>query len=186
MRRRGFASLLVMLIAATIAFAQADSLIVPGQRIATVAVGMSTNEAIAAGIIAFGGSPEAASDCTHGRDREAGIRCIYRRWREPGDVIHALMLRGVPGQERVLAISTRRVAHRTAEGLGVGTPFAEVVKLYGTPQTASRLPVGYGYELAPRDWENEGAAWWPGRGLGIVYLLRSGPVVAVVVFAPMM
>lgn len=169
-------------LSAALTGAQGETLIVPGRSVAGIALGMSANEAIAASTTAFGGFPDAAQDCTTPADKEAGVKCSYRRWREGEATLSVLMLRGRPGEERVFMASTRRAGPRTAEGIGVGVTFSEAVRVYGAPQTGPRIPVGYGQSVRAALPTTEAVAWWPARGLGVIYTSPSGPIVAVVVF----
>ncbi len=84
-RMIGVIAIVLLLLSASVSTAQvgtqaiADQLVVPGERIGGVQLGMGLSEGIAAGITTFGGRLEQAKDCTRKED-QGKVRCTLRSW----------------------------------------------------------------------------------------------------------
>lgn len=164
----------------------ADNLIVPGERISGVVLGMGLNEGIATAITVFGGSLSNAHDCTRAEDRDKDFRCIIRQWSSPEDLITVVAFLGPKGQEKVAAVATSRKNHKTEQGLTYGTPLSSFVGTYGEPQTGPKVPIGSNYHLFNTgesvkffDW-----AWWSSKGLAVDYAKDKRDARVIAVFAP--
>ncbi|MDQ7828583.1 MAG: trypsin-like peptidase domain-containing protein [Armatimonadota bacterium] len=157
-----------------------DDLVVPGERISGIALGMTLNEASAAAITTFGGTASIAEDCTSPEERTRGTSCRIRAWRGAGDAFAAWMiLVGPPGQETVALIASTLSRHRTEEGLRRGMRLAEFVRVLGEPRIGPRVQGSRTFASA-RD--GSPAAYWPREGIGVFFDPRTEVVWALVVF----
>ncbi len=157
-----------------------DNLIVPGERVSGIALGMTLNEASAVAINTFGGIATIAEDCTTQSERNRGFYCHVRGWRGEADRLAAwIILIGPPGEETVSLITTSLSSHKTKEGLGPGAALVDFVKVYGEPIKGSRIQAKRSFAFA-RD--GSPAAYWPAAHIGVFYDAPSGRVWNVAVF----
>jgi len=176
--------LLMLLGLAAPAMAQYGGSIDPGERIDFIELGMPASRAlgIAAGLY---GTAMGAQDCTSAEERSAGQRCVYRVWwmtLRPLQVI-GVEAHGPVGEERVEMALTSNAAHVTEEDVGPGVRLDRFVQAYGPPPvTGERFVLKTMRMAVVFDLLGEGGAWWPARGLGVVYQRQSRIVQRVHVF----
>ncbi len=153
--------------------AVADQLIVPGERVSAVALGMPMSQGIAAALETFRGSPIAASGgsvpttfrpCQPARADEV---CIVRGWRTPDGGVVLLTFVGSTQDSAQLAMILLIGApmYRTAEGIANRVPLTDITRAYGPPTyVGPRLPYAPGrvIELPDRIWQ-----WWADKGLAV-------------------
>lgn len=165
----------------------ADRLIVPGERVAAVALGMPLNQGIAAAIATFGGSlidasggsvPSLFLGC---QPERAGEVCIMRAWRTAngGTVILTFLGSSQDSAHLAMILLLNMPEYRTAEGIATRVLAADVARAYGPPAyIGPRLPYAPGRAV-----DQSGSRfvwhWWANRGLAVA--VGSGPVLAIAV-----
>lgn len=192
--RRLLALFVLATVAPTFAQVSRDNLIVPGERISGVALGMDLNSGVAAGIASFptpripssGGPALAQTDCTHPEDRDKDIWCTRYQWNYPENRMTSVVFWGPLGDQKVIVIATSRKDHKTHHGFGDGTSLASFVQAFGDAQTGSEVPLVSGYRLMFTG-ESERIfewAWWPTRGLAVTYTKDTRVSRLVAIFTP--
>ncbi len=158
----------LLLIAVTVPVAAFDDqLIVPGERIGGVRLGMGLSEGIAAAITTFGGGLVRAEDCARKED-QGKIRCTLRTW-ITDTYASVLGFVGPDGDQKLTAITTLRPEYRTVDGLGRDSTLAQFVAIYGAPAgSGPDMPTGstaYRLQIEGDSRAYFAWTWWSGVGV---------------------
>lgn len=168
--------------------AEADLLIVPGERVSAVTLGMSINQtraAINTMLWLWSSLSESSDPCLPALGpRPPDERCVVHRWDEPRRrLILFIFFVGPPDNERAVLIwAVGSSVYQTAEGIGNRILATEATRAYGPPTYVGRnLTYIPGRQLIlPSD----NAVWhsWTGKGIAVVVVREDGTVLATAVF----
>lgn len=158
----------------------ADQLIVPGERVSALTLGLPMNQGIATAITVFGGGLLEARPCRSAPERPPDEQCVIRT-RDVGGRVISFTFVGLPGDERLVLIwFVGFPEYRTAEGFRVRMPAADIARGYGSPTyTGNSLTYAPGRQFDTPEgyvWH-----WWTSRGIAAIVSRASGTVIAIAV-----